>query len=155
MPDAALTPDQYLAGLPPERQQMVGAIRDTINGALSGGYQEGIQYGMIGWSVPHAAYQAGYHCDPKQPVPFIGLASKKEAVTVHLFGMYMSPQLKAWFEDEYQKTGHRLDMGAGCIRFKKPAQVPLELIGELVRRLPMDTFLALYEASKPAPKKKR
>ena len=41
-------------------------------------------------------------------------------------------------------------MGKSCIRFRKPEDLPLETIGELVASTPVDAFIAQYEASRPA-----
>ena len=155
MQSKASSPDAYLAELPEDRRAMVSAIRDTINAALPEGYVECMQYGMLGWAVPHSRYPAGYHCDPRQPVPFASVASQKNAVSVYLFCIYLSPELTEWFVQEYQKTGKRLDMGKGCVRFKKSADLPLELLAEAVRRMPLDRFLETYTAQIPASAKKQ
>ena len=150
MPSKATTPAQYLAELPDDRRALVGAIRDAINGALPPGYEEGMQYGMIGWFVPHARYPAGYHCDPKQPVPFVNLANTKGGASLYLFCVYVDPDAFAWFVDAFKETGLRLDMGKSCVRFKKLADVPLDLIARTVQRTPVDGFLELYTAQIPA-----
>ena len=36
-------------------------------------------------------------------------------------------------------------MGKSCMRFKKPEQVPLELIGKLCERMNAQDWIALYE----------
>jgi len=136
--------DAYLAALPDDRRAAVSAIRDSVNAKLPAGYAEGMQYGMIGWFVPHAVYADGYHCDPKQPVPFIGLASQKSHLAVYLFCVYLDPALLAWFEEAWKKSGKKLDMGKSCVRFKKIEDAPVALFGELVARVPVDAFLAAY-----------
>lgn len=153
MPNAATTVPEYLASLPDDRRGPVSALRDAINARLPAGYAEGIQYGMLGWFVPHSVYPAGYHCDPKQPVPFVGVASQKAHIAAYLFCLYVDPELHAWFLEEYAKTGKKADMGKGCVRFKKPADIPYALIGETVARMPVDTFLARYVPQIPARKK--
>lgn len=155
MQSQAATPDQYVSALPPDRQELVSAIRAVINQNLPADVEEGMQYGMIGWYLPHRVYPAGYHCDRKQPVPYAGLASQKQAVSVYLFCVYVDSELSAWFQDEYRKTGKRLDMGKGCVRFKKLADVPLDLLGQVIRKMPADQFLARYEAQIPASARKR
>ena len=125
MQSKASSPEAYIAELPEDHRAMVAAFRDAINAALPEGYVEAMQYGMLGWSVPHSRYPAGYHCDPKQPVPFAGLASQKGAVSVYLFCIYLRPELTEWFVQEYQKTGKRLDMGKGCLRLKALPELAL------------------------------
>ena len=155
MQSQAATPDQYVSELPPDRQELVTAIRAVINQNLPADIEEGMQYGMIGWFLPHRVYPAGYHCDRKQPVPYAGLASQKQAVSLYLFCVYVDSELSTWFQEEYRKTGKKLDMGKGCVRFKRLADVPLDLIGQVIREMPADQFLARYEAQIPASARKR
>lgn len=105
-------------------------------------------YGMLGWSVPHAMYPKGYHCDPKIPLPFLSIASQKNFIAVYHMGIYSDPDLLNWFTSEYPKyVKTKLDMGKSCIRFKKPDQIPFELIGELVQKMtPADWILKYEEA---------
>jgi len=154
---------QYLAALPADRRGAISAVRDVILKNLDKDYAEGIQYGMIGYFVPHSIYPAGYHCDPTQPLPFAGLASQKNHMAVYLCCIYGNTDMDRWFRDEWAKTGKKLDMGKSCIRFKKLDDLPLELIGRAIARLPAKKFIAGYEAqiagwksakSKPASKPK-
>jgi hypothetical protein len=36
-------------------------------------------------------------------------------------------------------------MGKSCVRFKKPEDIPLDLIGELVSKMTPQDWIALYE----------
>lgn len=166
MPTPAKTPKQYLDALPPDRKKALAAVRKVIRANLPKGYEEGIQYGMIGYYVPHKIYPAGYHCDPKQPVPFASLASQKNHMAVYMMCLYGSPEQEAWFRKAWAKTGKKLDMGKSCIRFKKVEDLPLELIGEAIKRVPVKAYMDHYTgvlatmgkrkgrtATKAAPKK--
>ncbi len=139
--------EAYLSALPDDRRALVTALRDTIRGALPPGYEEGIQYGMIGYYVPHSVYPAGYHCDPKQPVPFAGLASQKGHVALHMLGLYMNPARAERFSQAWQATGKKLDMGKGCVRIPYLDAVPLAVLAELVASIPVAAFLADYQAA--------
>lgn len=145
---------EYLDGLPADRRAMVEALRRTINRRLPKGYEEGIQYGMIGWFVPHSRYPAGYHCDPRQPVPFAGLGNWKRHVGISLFCTYVDPDHQERFRTAWLATGKPLDMGKGCIRVKRLEDVPLEVLGDCIRRMPVKTFLERYEAIVPASKRR-
>ena len=150
------TVKQYLDSLPEDRRKAISKVRATINKHLPKGYKEGIQYGMPGWFVPHSIFPDGYHCDPKQPVPFASVASQKNHMAIYLMCIYGDEKHRKWFEKEWKKTGLRLDMGKSCVRFKKIEDLPLELIGEAVARVPVDEFLAQYTAAiSPAAKKAR
>lgn len=146
---------QYLALLPPDRRDAIEAVRSAINARLPRGYEEGIQYGMIGWYVPHSVYPPGYHCDPKQPLPFAAVASQKNHLSIYLMCIYGDAKHKDWFEKEWKKTGLKLDIGKACIRFKKIEDVPLGLLGEAVARVPVAEFIKVYESAfKPAARKR-
>ncbi len=61
-------------------------------------------------------------------------------------GIYLIPDLLKWFTDEYPKHSNaKLDMGKSCIRFKKPEQIPFKLIGELMKKVAPDEWIAKYE----------
>ena len=110
------------------------------------GFKEGMGYGMMGWDVPHSLYPAGYHCDPKQPLPFMGMASQKNSINLYHMGIYADPKLLKWFTDAFAKVSkHKLDMGKSCIRFKKPEDIPYELIGELARKMTPQDWIEKYE----------
>ena len=146
MQSQATTVDAYVAELPPERQAAVQSLRDVINASLPQGFAEQMNYGMIGWVVPHALYPAGYHCDPKLPLPFMGLASQKQSVNLYHMGLYADDGLLSWFVTEHAKASPRkLDMGKSCIRYKKPQDMPLKLIGQLAKKLSVKQWIALYE----------
>jgi hypothetical protein len=106
-----------------------------------------MQYGLIGYVVPHRVYPAGYHCDPRQPVPFAGLAAQKNGYSFYLMCLYGGGEHERWFRETWARTGKKLDMGKCCVRFKKLADLPLDVVGQAVRRVPARTYLAHYESS--------
>ncbi|MFO0934291.1 MAG: DUF1801 domain-containing protein [Planctomycetota bacterium] len=140
------TVEAYLAALPPDRRAAVAAVRDAVNRALPAGYEEGIAYGMIGWHVPHRLYPAGYHCDPKQPLPFAGLASQKGHMSLHLMAVYLDPPRRDAFVDAWKRTGKKLDMGAACVRFKAVDDLALDVITDAIAAIPVTTYVAAYDA---------
>jgi uncharacterized protein YdhG (YjbR/CyaY superfamily) len=142
----AKTTDQYIDELPPDRQEPVNRLLGILKQHLPEGFTEGMGYGMPGFSVPHSTYPAGYHCDPKQPLPFIGLASQKGHIGLYHMGLYADPGLMEWFKAEYPKHSKtKLDMGKSCIRFKKPEHIPYELIGQLAEKMTPERWIAIYE----------
>ena len=144
--DTPTTVESYLASLPEERRALVSALREAINAELPEGYAEGIQYGMIGWFVPHARFPAGYHCDPKHPLPFAGLASQKSGVSLHLTFLYGNEPETEAFVAAWKATGRKLDMGKACVRVKRLQDVPLEVLGATVAKVPVDAYVARYRA---------
>lgn len=145
MQSKAHTVQQYLAELSADRRSAIESVRAVILKNLDPIFEEGMLYGMIGYYVPHRVYPAGYHCDPKQPLPFAGLASQKNYMSVYL-GCYDHPENERWFQQTWAKTGKKLDMGKSCIRFKKLEDLALDVIGELVRRMPAREFIQHYES---------
>lgn len=175
MQSKAKTVDEYLKSLPEDRRQALASVRRTILANLDSGFEEGMQYGMIGYFVPHRVFPAGYHCDPKQPLPYAGLAAQKNHLALYAGCLYggdgrggEAPELE-WLKRAWAKSGKKLDMGKACIRFKKLEDVPLDVIGELFRRVSAATYVERYQgerarqtskagsagaASKPAARKK-
>jgi hypothetical protein len=146
MQSKAKTVKEYLAGLPEERRAAIQAVRQVVLKNLDKGYEEGMTYGMIGYYVPHKVYPPGYHCDPKQPLPFAGLASQKNHMAVYLMCIYGGTEHESWFRKEWAKTGKKLDMGKSCIRFKKLEDLSLDVIGKTIARVPLKKYIAHYES---------
>lgn len=155
MKSDATTVEAYLAGLPEDRRDALQAVRAVILENLPRGFEEGMQYGMIGYFVPHAVYPAGYHADPKQPLPFASLASQKNHMAIYMMCIYSDPGHEARFRAAWKKTGKKLDMGKSCVRFKKIDDVPLDVIGDAIRQVPVKKFIANYESAIPAHKRSR
>ncbi|QXP80710.1 MULTISPECIES: DUF1801 domain-containing protein [Winogradskyella] len=142
----ATSAEDYIKQAPEDRQQILQKLRDVIRLNLPKGFEEGIQYGMIGYYVPHSVYPDGYHCDPKIPLPFMSFASQKNSINLYHSGIYAQQELHDWFINEYPKHCKRkLDMGKSCIRFKKMDEIPFELIGELVTKLTCEEWIKIYE----------
>ncbi|MBL8348710.1 MAG: DUF1801 domain-containing protein [Burkholderiaceae bacterium] len=144
----ATTVDGYLAELPPERQAALGRLRAEITKNLPPGFVEQMQWGMVGYVVPHSLYPAGYHTDRAQPLPFLALASQKAHIAVYHMGIYADPKLLAWFRSEHAKASPRkLDMGKSCIRYRKPEDIPFDLIGRLAGKVTPNQWIEGYERS--------
>jgi hypothetical protein len=144
----ARTVDQYLAELPEDRREAISALRKVILKNLPRGYEEGMAYGMIGYHVPHSIYPAGYHCDPAQPLPFAALASQKNHMALYLMCIYSESEYERWFREAWARAGKKLDMGKSCIRFKKLADVPLDVVGAAIKKVPVKKYVETYEAAR-------
>ncbi|MBI2824674.1 MAG: DUF1801 domain-containing protein [Planctomycetia bacterium] len=145
MQSKATTVREYLAELPEDRRRAIAAVRAVILKNLDKDYEEGMQYGMIGYYVPHRVYPAGYHCDPRQPLPFACLASQKNHMSLYLMSLYGSKAHLKWFEKAWAKAGKKPDMGKSCVRFKKLEDVALDVIGEAIARVPAKKYIAHCE----------
>jgi len=148
MQSTASSVQEYIAALPDERKKPVAEIRKVILKNLPEGFKE-VMDGMIGYVVPHSLYPAGYHVNAAQALPFLGLASQKNYIALYHMGLYMDKKLLSWFKSEYPRHSKtKLAMGKCCIRFKKSAGIPFQLIGELVSRMSVDGYVIQYENSK-------
>lgn len=141
----AKTVREYLAELPPEQRQAIEAVRATILKNLPEGYEECMQYGMICYVVPLKLFPDGYLLDKKTPIPYVALGAQKNHMAVYLTCVYGSEEMTRWFTAAYKKTGKRLDMGKSCVRFKKLDDLPLEVIGEAIAKVPVQTYIGWCE----------
>lgn len=145
----------WLAALSPERRASAEVLLATVRKHLPTGYAEGMASGMVAWHVPLSRYPAGYHCTPGQPLPFASLAATKAGFALHLFALYCAPRQREAFVRAWKASGQRLDMGAACVRVRDAGEVPLEVLGRALAALPVDTFVAAYEALLPAKVRER
>ncbi|MNX99372.1 hypothetical protein D3C86_1318150 [compost metagenome] len=142
----ASSPEQYIDQLPEDRRQAVSELKRVISENLPKGFSETVGYGMIAFVVPHSLYPKGYHCDPKLALPFINIASQKNFIALYHMGLYADKELHDWFVNEYPKhCKTKLDMGKSCIRFKKPDQIPFDLIAELATKMSVADWVNIYE----------
>lgn len=148
MQSTATTSLEYINSLPEDRREAITKLRDVVLNNLPDGFTEGIGNGMLCYGVPHALYPAGYHCNPKLPLPFISIASQKNFIALYHMGLYADKELLEWFVNEYPKHSKtKLDMGKSCIRFKKPEAIPYQLIGELVTKMTPQQWITIYESN--------
>jgi hypothetical protein len=136
----------YLDNVVEERREGFMRLFDAIRANLPEGFEETMSYNMIGWVIPKSTYPAGYHCDPKLPLPFLMLASQKNFVSVYHMGIYSDSELMSWFTCEYaSRVSTKLDIGKSCIRFKKVDSIPLDLMGELMTKMSPQDWIERYE----------
>jgi uncharacterized protein YdhG (YjbR/CyaY superfamily) len=146
MSSKAEIPQDYVDALPEDRKAVITKIRQLIIENLPEGFKEVMGYGMLSYVVPHSTYPAGYHCNPKDPLPFISLASQKNFIALYYMGWGVHEGLLTWFTSEYAKQCKtKLDMGKSCIRFKKLEDIPYNLIAELVSKVTVPQWVEYYE----------
>lgn len=139
--------EEYLQLVPEDKNAAVRRLYNVVSKSIPVGFEADLGYGMIGFSVPHSLYPNGYHCDSKQPLPFVGIASQKNFIALYHMGIYADETLHQWFVNEFPKHNKRkLDMGKSCIRFKNPNEIPFELIGELMQKMSVKQWIDLYES---------
>jgi uncharacterized protein YdhG (YjbR/CyaY superfamily) len=138
--------EEYIEQVSEDKREAIIELRKIIKNNLPKGFEECMNYNMIGYVVPHQLYPAGYHCDPKLPLPFINIAAQKNFIALYHMGIYANPQLLAWFTAEHTKrVKGKLDMGKSCIRYKKAENIPYDLIGELMQKITVKEWIEGYE----------
>jgi hypothetical protein len=137
----------YLESVPADRRPAIEAVRDVINANLPDGFVEGVEFGMLSWHVPLERYPDTYN---GRPLGIVALADQKHHMAVYLMGIYGDEADAAWFRARWQASGHRLDMGKSCVRFRRLDDVALDVLGEAVARTTVDEFLRRYQASRAA-----
>ena len=137
---------EFIEQMPEERQQALNKLRKAVVENLPEGFVENIGNGMLHYSIPLSIYPAGYHCTKNTPLPFASIASQKSFMVLHHMGLYADEVLLKWFQDEYpQYSKYKLNMGKGCIRLKKMAAIPYELIGILMAKMTITDYIQIYE----------
>ncbi len=145
MKSSARSPAEYVAALPPGRREVIKRLRHLLRTSLPKGFKEVMSGGMLAYVVPHSIFPAGYHCDPRRPLPFINLAAQKQYVALYHLGLY-DRALLAWLEREWPKhTEAKLDLGKCCLRFRRLDQIPYDLIGELAAKMTPQQWIAVYQ----------
>ncbi len=142
------TVEEYLRDLPVDRRNEIEKVRQVILENLPAGYEEIIQYGMIGYGVPLEIYPAGYMNDKTKPVPYAALASQKNYMAIYLMNIYGNKETEEWFIQEYKKSGKKLDMGKSCIRFKKADDLALDVLGKTIARTSVENFIEIYQKAR-------
>ena len=141
----APTPEAYLDELPPERAELVSSLRDLINANLPDGYVERMNWGMISWEVPIERHRDTYN---GQPLVYAGLAAQKNHTALYLNCVYASEERSERMRSAWAATGRKLDMGKSCLRFKRPGDVAEGVLAEAIRSVPVERFIAEYEAGR-------
>ena len=139
MRSRAVSVEEYLSELTEDRRSTVETVRRTILTHLPPGYEEAMNWGMIAYQVPLATYPDTYN---GEPLLYVGLAAQKAHHALYLMGIYGDAGLRRWFEDEARALDARLDIGKSCVRFRKLDDLPLDLVGRAVARLPVSEFVA-------------
>ena len=151
----ANTVEEYLQALQEDRRHALGAVRDVILANLPQGYEECIQCGMIAYVVPLSLYPAGYHVHPGQPLQYAALDSQKNHMAIYLMTVYGDPATEQWLRKAFQAAGKKLDMGKSCVRFKKVEDLPLDVIGQVIARVPVQAYVTRIEKALAGRKKER
>ena len=142
---SAATPDDYIAALVPDRATEIAAVRDAVNAALPAGYVERMAWGMISWEVPVEVSGPTYN---GQPLVYAALAAQKNRNSLYLNCAYVSAERTERLRQAFAASGHRLDMGKSCLRFRRAADLDLDAVREEIASAAPAEFVALYAAAR-------
>ncbi|MBI5601121.1 MAG: DUF1801 domain-containing protein [Gemmatimonadetes bacterium] len=135
----------YLASLPPERRAVMAKVRAAVKRAMPTGYRESMGYGMICWTVPLTVLPDTYN---GEPLCYVALAAQKNHTALYLMGPYGDPALLVELKAGYRAAGLKLDMGKSCLRFRSLDDIALDVVGRVISRVPMATYVAMYQKSR-------
>ncbi|MGA9582370.1 MAG: DUF1801 domain-containing protein [Allosphingosinicella sp.] len=141
----APTPEAYLDELEPDRAAFVSRLRDLVNANLPDGYAERMSWGMISWEVPSDLYSDTYN---GQPLVYAALAAQKNYTAFYLNCVSASEERTERLKARWAASGRKLDMGKSCLRFKRAEDVAEDVLAETIRSIPVDRFIAEYEAGR-------
>lgn len=151
MKSKAATVEQYLASLPEDRHAAISTVRRFILDNLDKDFQECMQYGVVGYCVPHGVWPHGHHTNPKLPLMYMGLSSQKNDMVVYMLFLLHNEPERDWFDKTWKATGRKNHLevtGAGCcLRFKKLEDLSLDVIGQAMRRMPVTKYLEDHVAT--------
>ena len=77
-----------------------------------------------------------------------GSGGEKNRNALYLMDVYQDPSQAKRLRDGFRKAGKKLDMGKSCLRFQKPEDLELGVIGEIISRTSPESFIARHEASR-------
>jgi hypothetical protein len=143
------SPEAFLAALPPDRRREAARVRDLIRRHLPEGYQEAVSGKALVFQVPLSRYPDTYN---KRPLWYVGLASEKSYLSLHLVAVYGDPEARARLEEGFRAAGKKLDMGKACIHFHKADDLALDAIAEVVAKHPVDRWVAIAQAARKRPR---
>ena len=90
----AETVDEYLAELSEERRSAIASVRQVILDNLPDGYQDMMQFGMIGYVIPLERYPVTYN---GQALQYAALSSQKNHMALYLMNIYCDEAVERWF----------------------------------------------------------
>lgn len=123
----------------------MAAVRNAIVRKLPKGYEEVVQGKLIAYVVPFSRLADTYN---GHPLWYAAIAAQKNYFAVHLMTVYGDSNELEFVRAGFAKAGKKLDMGKACIRFKKIEDIPLDVISDSIGRVPVDRYVARYQASR-------
>ena len=134
--------DEYLSELPEDRAEALTTVLTALRKKLPKGLNETINWGMITFEVPLSTYPKTYN---GQPLMHTSLANQKNHMAIYLSCLYGDSPRRDEFIEAYKATGLRMDLGKGCIRFKKIEDLPVDLIADFAGKISVEQLCAIHD----------
>ena len=141
----ATTVAKYLEELPPDRREVVGAMRKLVLDNLPRGYVESMSFGMIGYEIPLEKYPDTYN---GWPLAYVSIAAQKNHYAFYLMGVYADSKEEMALRAAFEKAGKKIDLGKSCLRFRRLEDILLPAIGRVIASTTPAQYVALYEKSR-------
>src|SRR3954468_20465997 len=141
----AKTPEEYLDDLPADRRKAIAAVRSVVRKHLPKGYSEFVSWGMLNYGIPLSRFPNTYN---GQPLCYAALAAQKNYCSLYLMSVYGDKKSELRLRAGFESAGKKLDMGKSCVRFKSPADLPLDVVGELIASVSVEKWIEIYEKSR-------
>jgi hypothetical protein len=140
-----ITVDEYLGSLPENHRVVLEPVRETVRRNLPKGYQETMQGKFISYVIPLSRYPKTYN---GHALWYVAITVQKNYYSLYLMAPYGDEKELSHLQEGFKRAGKKLDMGKSCIRFKKLDDLPLDVIGASVARVPVDEYVRRYESVK-------
>lgn len=141
----ATTVEDYLKQLPPDRQEVMRAMRVFILEHLPAGYVKTISWGLLSYEIPLEVFPKTYN---RKPLNYIGLAAQKHFNSLYLMNIHQDSIQLETLLNAYKEMCLKPDMGKSCLHFRKLDDLPLKAIGKIIASTPPELFIAIYQQAR-------
>ena len=100
---------------------------------------------MLVYQVPLERYPDTYN---GHPLWYVAIASEKSYLSLHLLPVYGDSALARRLADGFRAAGKKLDMGKACIHFKTTDDLAIDVIADIVARIPPDRWVQIAQAAR-------
>lgn len=132
-----MNPEQFIDTLDPKWRDEFRSVYRFMLERIPAGYECVVQRNMVVFQVPLKDYPDTYN---RQPLFLAGLASGKTNISLHLLPIYGNQQAYDRLVQVHAAAGKKLNVGKGCIRFKRASDLELDAIGEILN-MPMTKWI--------------
>jgi hypothetical protein len=138
----ATTVAEYLSELSEDRRKAIQSVRKVIRKSLPKGIRETMSWGMIAYEIPLKIHPKTYN---GKPLLYAALGSQKNYMVLHSPSVYVDKKTEMKFRRQVKADGKKLDLGGGCIRFKKVDDLSLSAVADLIGTMTVKGYIEMFE----------